>query len=400
MTGKGGTGERQLAAARAALAKVGPALRRMADRARRANKRLPGYWNDTSDYWSASWRTLRSVIVRLAVGWAVVISRLPIAGAVAIRRLTIDCAIAIRRTAIGCAVATRRTAIDCAAAIRGTYETISGLVLRSAPGARLEGRDAGSAPVVLRDGADAPPQDAEEIVSRPRGMGIGFAVLLIRGLVIACAVALILPYLLTPLYRVVDPVSTLMMWRWVTHGRVERVVEPIDLMGPALPRAVLAAEDGRFCRHHGIDFAELRVVIEAQARGIRRPRGGSSITQQLAKNLFLWPGHNYVRKVLEFPLALWIDLTIPKRRQLEIYLNVVEWGPNGEFGAEAAARRAFGKRASALSPAEAALLTATLPNPFRRDARRPGDGLRRLAAVYVRRTAGAADIDRCLHTAR
>jgi monofunctional biosynthetic peptidoglycan transglycosylase len=200
---------------------------------------------------------------------------------------------------------------------------------------------------------------------------------------------------------VVNPVSTLMLWRWATGARVERAVKPIDLTAPVLLRTVLAAEDERFCSHHGIDFAELGHVIKTETNAIRRPqRGGSSITQQLAKNLFLWGGHSYFRKALEFPLALWIDLVIPKRRQLEIYLNIAEWGPNGEFGAEAGARRAFGKSAGALSASEAALLAAALPNPVRRDARRPGMGLRRLAATYVKRAAGATDIDRCVRTAR
>jgi monofunctional glycosyltransferase len=223
----------------------------------------------------------------------------------------------------------------------------------------------------------------------------------VRVLVVGCATLLILPYLLTPLYRVVNPVSTLMLWRWATGARVERVVKPIDLTAPVLARTVLAAEDERFCSHHGIDFAELRQVIKAETNGIRRPpRGGSSITQQLAKNLFLWPWHSYVRKALEFPLALWIDLVIPKRRQLEIYLNIAQWGPNGEFGAEAGARRAFGKSAGALSASEAALLAAALPNPVRRDARRPNESLRRLAATYVGRAAAFPDIDRCVRTAQ
>jgi monofunctional glycosyltransferase len=108
----------------------------------------------------------------------------------------------------------------------------------------------------------------------------------------------------------------------------------------------------------------------------------------------------FVFVVAEFPLALWIDLVIPKRRQLEIYLNIAEWGPNGEFGAEAGARRAFGKSAGALSASEAALLAAALPNPVRRDVRRPGEGLRRLAATYAGRAAAVTDIDRCLRTAR
>jgi monofunctional glycosyltransferase len=224
--------------------------------------------------------------------------------------------------------------------------------------------------------------------------------LVIRVLVVGCAVLLILPYLLTPFYRVVDPVSTLMLWRRATSARVERIVKPIDLLAPALPRTVLAAEDERFCSHHGIDFEELRRVIKAEADGVRRPRGGSSITQQLAKNLFLWHGRSYIRKTLELPLALWIDFVIPKRRQLEIYLNIVEWGPNGEFGAEAGARRAFGKSAGSLSASKAALLAAALPNPVRRDTRRPNVALRRLAATYVRRAAAVTDIDRCVRVGR
>ncbi|HMA74300.1 MAG TPA: transglycosylase domain-containing protein [Xanthobacteraceae bacterium] len=222
----------------------------------------------------------------------------------------------------------------------------------------------------------------------------------VRVLVVAAAFLVVLPYALTPLYRLVDPVSTLMLWRWAKHARVERIVVPIDRMAPILPRSVLAAEDERFCSHRGIDFHEFQRVVKAEADGVGRPRGASSITQQLAKNLFLWPGRSYVRKALEMPLALWIDLVIPKHRQLEIYLNIAEWGPNGEFGAEAGARRAFGKSTGVLSPAEAALLAATLPNPVRRNAQQPGPGLRRLAATYVARAAVVTDIDRCARSRR
>jgi monofunctional glycosyltransferase len=222
----------------------------------------------------------------------------------------------------------------------------------------------------------------------------------IRLLVLGIAFLLLLPYVLTPLYRVVDPVSTLMLWRWAKRARVERIVVPIDRIAPILPRSVIAAEDDRFCSHHGVDFNELRRVVRAEANGVRRARGGSSITQQLAKNLFLWPGRSYVRKALEFPLALWIDLVIPKRRQLEIYLNVAEWGPNGEFGAEAGAHRAFGKPAAALTAAEAGLMAAMLPNPVRRNARQPNPALRRLAATYAARAAAGTDIDRCIRPVR
>jgi monofunctional biosynthetic peptidoglycan transglycosylase len=237
-------------------------------------------------------------------------------------------------------------------------------------------------------------------IALPQTSARGWPLRAIQVLVAGCALLLILPYMLTPLYRVVDPVSTLMLWRWAKRVRVERVVMPIDRLAPVLSRSVLAGEDARFCRHHGVDFDELRRVLKDETDGVHRRRGGSSITQQLAKNLFLWPGHSYVRKALEFPLALWIDLVIPKRRQLEIYLNIAEWGPTGEFGAEAGARRAFGKPAAVVSASEAALLAAALPNPIRRDARRPSPALRRLAAIYMVRATSGTYISRCVRTAR
>ena len=116
----------------------------------------------------------------------------------------------------------------------------------------------------------------------------------------------------------------------------------------------------------------------------------------MAKNLFLWPGRSYLRKALEFPLALWIDLVLSKRRILEIYLNIAEWGPNGEFGAEAGSRRAFGISAADLSRYQAALLAAVLPNPHHRNARRPGPVLRRLAGLYVARARRAPGVTACL----
>jgi monofunctional glycosyltransferase len=216
-----------------------------------------------------------------------------------------------------------------------------------------------------------------------------------RALLVVVIAVLALPYGLAPLYRVVDPASTLMLARWLTGKRVERVWVPIERMSPALPAAVIVAEDARFCTHRGVDFAELREAME-DADDVSEMRGGSTITQQTAKNLFLWGGRSFVRKALEFPLALWIDLVLPKRRVLEIYLNIAEWGPDGEFGAEAGARRAFGKAARELTPAEAALMAAMLPNPVRRDARRPGPGLRRLAGIYVARARASQGASACI----
>ena len=210
---------------------------------------------------------------------------------------------------------------------------------------------------------------------------------------IVLVVVLLLPYLLTPLYRFVDPVSTLMLWRRATFARVERSWVPLAAIAPALPRTVMVAEDARLCTHRGVDFGELRNAIE-DADDLSEMRGGSTIAQQTAKNLFLWPGRSVVRKALEFPLALWLDLVLGKRRLMEIYLNIAEWGPNGEFGAEAAARHAFNKPARDLSAREAALLAAILPNPIRRSAGKPGAGVRRLAGIYearARRSGAVAD---------
>jgi monofunctional biosynthetic peptidoglycan transglycosylase len=218
---------------------------------------------------------------------------------------------------------------------------------------------------------------------------------LLQSALLALVAILLLPYLITPFYLVAQPVSTLMLWRWTTGQRVVHHFVPLSAMAPVLPRTVIASEDTRFCTHRGIDWQELQKVVEA-ADDIDDLRGGSTITQQVAKNLFLWPGRSYLRKTLELPLALWIDFVLPKRRILEIYLNITEWGPNGEFGAEAGARRAFARSARDLDAHEAALMAAILPNPHRRDARRPGPAVSRLAGLHQRRAAAWTNIDACV----
>ena len=215
----------------------------------------------------------------------------------------------------------------------------------------------------------------------------------VRILLLILLAALLVPYLLTPLYRVGHPVSTLMAWRWLTGAPVTWEWIDLSAMSPSLPRAVVAAEDARFCIHRGIDWDALREVVDDAEDG-EVTRGGSTITQQVAKNLFLWQGRSFIRKGLEMPLALWIDLVMPKRRILEIYLNIAEFGPSGQFGVEAGAMYAFGHSAANLSPREAALLAAILPNPVKRSARNPGPGVRRLSGTYVVR-AQAQALQRC-----
>jgi monofunctional glycosyltransferase len=207
---------------------------------------------------------------------------------------------------------------------------------------------------------------------------------IVRNLLLIVLVALLLPYLLAPMYRAGHPASTLMAWRWLKGAQVSRQWVDFSTLPPYVPRSVVAAEDAKFCSHRGIDWGALREVIEDAEDG-DAGRGGSTITQQVAKNLFLWPGRSVVRKALEFPLALWIDLVLSKQRILEIYLNIAELGPTGQFGVEAGSSYAFGRPASSLTPREAALLAAILPNPVRRSARQPGPAVRRLAGIYVAR---------------
>jgi len=210
---------------------------------------------------------------------------------------------------------------------------------------------------------------------------------LARTISLIVLLALLVPYVLAPLYRVGQVVSIPIAWRRLKGAPVTRQWIAFEEISPALPRAVVAAEDGHFCKHHGVDWGAVREVVDDVGEG-GAIRGASTITQQVAKNLFLWPLPGPIRKPLEFPLAMWIDFTLPKQRILEIYLNVAELGPSGQFGAEAGSVYAFGHSASALSPREAALLAAILPNPLKRSARNPGPGVRRLAGTYMARAQG------------
>jgi len=218
---------------------------------------------------------------------------------------------------------------------------------------------------------------------------------LVRTLIIVALAVLLTPYVIAPLYRFVDPVSTPMLWRWVTGRHVERIVVPLNRIAPPLRLAVIIAEDGSFCRNRGVDLGAIREAMQ-QSDELGEARGASTITQQTAKNLFLWEGRSFIRKALEFPLALWLNVVLPKRRVLEIYLNIVQWGPNGEFGAEAGARWAFGKSARDLTPSQAAELAAILPNPVHRSARIPNVLVRRLAALYERRSLEFSGLDACV----
>ncbi len=194
-------------------------------------------------------------------------------------------------------------------------------------------------------------------------------------------------------WRFVPPVSVPMVARWVTGQRVERIWRPVASVDRDLIVAVIASEDTGFCRHAGIDWDELLDVIDDE-EGPKR--GGSTLTMQVTKNLFLWSGRSYVRKAIEIPMAMIVDFVWPKTRIFEIYLNIAEWGPDGEFGIEAGARRAFGHGADRVSTREAAYLAVTLPNPIRRNPAKPSPGLRRVAGIIAKRAANSPEVADCI----
>lgn len=202
-------------------------------------------------------------------------------------------------------------------------------------------------------------------------------------------------------FRFVDPpMSALMLGQALTGGKVDQRWVGLDQISPNLIRAVITSEDGQFCSHNGIDFRELELAMRKAGRdGLDDVRGASTISMQVSKNLFLWPSKDLIRKGLELGITTIMEQVWPKRRILEVYLNIAEWGP-GVFGAEAAARHHFRKSAARLSAREAALLAASLPNPHRRIAGKPGPGTRRLAGIVEARARTATRRAACVLPAR
>jgi monofunctional biosynthetic peptidoglycan transglycosylase len=201
-----------------------------------------------------------------------------------------------------------------------------------------------------------------------------------------------IPLVMTPIYALVPPVSTLMLWSGVTGGGMHRNWVGLDHISPSLVNSVLMSEDARFCMHHGVDWQELDAVLDSQGGP---SRGASTIPMQMMKNLFLWQSRSYVRKGLEIPLAYYGDFILSKRRIAEIYLNIAEWGP-GLFGAEAASQFYFRRSASQLTTRQAALLAAALPNPIIRNPAKPSRKMLEKARIIEGRARAAGDYVGCI----
>ncbi len=242
---------------------------------------------------------------------------------------------------------------------------------------------------------DTADQHAGDQLPSPQGAPwrrVAWRVVRISGLVLAVAGGLLA--MLVVAYAFINPpASNLMIAHRLAGKPVQHTWVAFERISPNVVHAVVPSEDARFCRHWGIDWGELyHAIANADARG---PRGASTITMQTAKNLFLWSDRNYVRKAIEMPLALAMDFVWSKRRMLEVYLNIAEWGP-GVFGIEAAARHHFSKSASTLTKREAALLAAALPNPIVRRAGRPGPRTRAYARIVRKRMARGPELAACV----
>ena len=218
---------------------------------------------------------------------------------------------------------------------------------------------------------------------------------ILRALGIVLAILVAIPVVLTPVYLFVRPVSVPMLERYLTSRPVDRQWRDMADISDRLKAAVILSEDGTFCRHWGVDLGALRDEVERYMAG-EDARGASTITMQVARNLFLWNGQSVVRKALEVPLALYVDLVLPKTRIMEIYLNIAEWGPEGQFGVAAGAERAFGIEPQNLDWRTATLLVTALPNPMLRQPGRPSSGMLRIAGVLEGRVGEYGERANCV----
>ncbi len=208
--------------------------------------------------------------------------------------------------------------------------------------------------------------------------------------------ALVFTLLITLTLRFVNPPFSSEMLRAKFHGQTVRYEwAPLEEISPHLIAAVIMAEDARFCRHNGVDWRQMEMAWQEVMEGDGKPRGASTITMQTVKNLFLWSDRSYIRKAIEMPLSFLVNIAWPKRRQMEIYLNIVEWGP-GIYGARAAARYHFKRATNKLTPRQAAQLAASLPNPIVRRAGRPGPLTRRIAGIIHKRMGQAGPWIKCV----
>jgi len=214
-----------------------------------------------------------------------------------------------------------------------------------------------------------------------------------RGFLVLAALAVLLPPAALLLFRfVAPPVTPLMLIRSVEGFPIRQVWRPLARISPRIQSAVVAAEDSRFCLHSGFDWEAISKDLAANERG-GRLRGASTISQQTAKNLLLWPDRTWIRKGAEAYVTVLMEALWPKARILEVYLNIIEWGP-GLYGIEAASEAYFGTDNMNLTPARAALLASVLPNPRRWSPAKPTGYIEQYAHTIAARVGQLAPAQR------
>lgn len=229
--------------------------------------------------------------------------------------------------------------------------------------------------------------------SRRRAKWGGWLRRAVKALLVLAAIPMVLTLVYLPSF--VHPVSTLMLLDLATFQGYDRRWVSIDDVAPVMVNSVIMSEDGQFCNHQGVDWGELRGEIRDFTHG-GPARGASTISMQTVKNLFLWQRPlGTFRKLIELPGAIYYDLVTPKRRIIETYMNIAEWGP-GVYGIEAGAQYHFKKSAKDLTRRQAALLAVTLPNPYLRNPAKPTANMRRLAARVERLAARSGAYVQCV----
>ena len=202
-----------------------------------------------------------------------------------------------------------------------------------------------------------------------------------KNIAIAILSYICLSILLTLAYTVINPPITILMMQ--RPSKVERQWVDIDEISPKMIQAVVASEDNLFLSHSGFDFEQIKIAIEESKRKNKPMRGASTISQQTAKNVFLWNGRSYLRKGLEVWYTFLIETFWSKERIMEVYLNVIEYG-DGIYGIEAASQHYFNRPAAKLSKRQSALIAAALPSPLKRDPAHPTKYLNRRANKIMR----------------
>lgn len=248
-----------------------------------------------------------------------------------------------------------------------------------------------------REPEPRPDPDRRQMARIRKTLGVGKKKRSLFGRIVKWVIVIaLIPFVLSLIYipSFVRPVSTLMLMDLATLKGYDRRWVPLEDIAPVMQYSVVMSEDGQFCRHHGVDLGELRGVVNDALDG-GDVRGASTIPMQTVKNLFLFNIRSVVRKAVELPIALFYDFVTPKKRIMETYLNIAEWG-DGIYGVEAAAQHYFGVSAKNLTRRQAALLTVALPNPYVRNPAKPGPGMQSLARRIERMASQAGGHVDCL----